>query len=145
MDHLALASSVVPGDCSAETDSERKSCTCESGVVIDVSEERFEQLVSDALDSLPAEFARRVENVAVVIEDGTAESGLLGLYQGIPLTKRTLGYSGVAPDRITIFRLPILARSTTESQVQEQVRRTVLHEIGHYFGIDDRRLRELGW
>jgi predicted Zn-dependent protease with MMP-like domain len=113
--------------------------------VIEVSAERFEELVSEALDSLPPEFASRIDNVAVMVEDGTPESPLLGLYQGIPLTKRTLGYAGVAPDRITIFRLPILARSNTEADAREQVRRTVLHEVGHYFGIGDRRLRELGW
>lgn len=113
--------------------------------MVEVSEERFEELVSDALDSLPAEFASRIENVAVIVEDGTPESSLLGLYQGVPLTKRTLGYAGVAPDRITIFRLPILSRARTEADVRDQVRRTVLHEVGHYFGIDDRRLRELGW
>lgn len=117
----------------------------EDGVVIDVSEERFEELVSEALDSLPPEFGSRIDNVALVVEDGAPESPLLGLYEGIPLTNRTLGYAGVAPDRITIFRLPILARSGTEAEAKEQVRRTVLHEVGHYFGISDRRLRELGW
>lgn len=117
----------------------------ESARVFDVSEERFEQLVSDALDDVPPEFANHIENVAVVVENGSLESTLLGLYEGIPLTRRTLGYSGVGPDRITIFRLPILARCRTEAEVQEQVRRTVLHEVGHYFGIGDRRLRELGW
>lgn len=113
--------------------------------MVEVSEERFEQLVSNAIDGLPPEFSSRIDNVAVVVEDGTAESTLLGLYEGVPLTHRTLGYSGVAPDRITIFRLPILARCATEADAEEQVRRTVLHEIGHYFGIGDRRLRELGW
>jgi predicted Zn-dependent protease with MMP-like domain len=113
--------------------------------MIDVTEDRFEELVSETLDSLPPEFGSRIDNVAVVVEDGTPESPLLGLYEGIPLTKRTLGYTGVTPDRITIFRLPILARSRTEADVKEQVRRTVLHEVGHYFGIGDRRLRELGW
>ncbi|MDA8311742.1 MAG: metallopeptidase family protein [Actinomycetota bacterium] len=113
--------------------------------MIEVSEERFEQLVSDALDSLPPELGSRIDNVAVVVADGTPESPLLGLYEGIPLTKRTIGYAGVAPDRITIFRLPILARSATEAEVREQVRRTVLHEVGHHFGISDPRLRELGW
>jgi predicted Zn-dependent protease with MMP-like domain len=113
--------------------------------MVEVSAERFEELVSRALDSLPPAFASRIDNVAVVVEDGTPVSPLLGLYEGIPLTKRTIAYAGVAPDRITIFRLPILARSATEADVAEQVRRTVLHEVGHYFGIDDRRLRELGW
>lgn len=117
----------------------------ESALVIEVGEERFAQLVSDALDSLPHEFGRHFENVAVVVEDGTAAGALLGLYEGIPLTNRTEGYSGVMPDRITIFRLPILAMCRTEAEVEEQVRRTVLHEVGHYFGISDRRLRELGW
>lgn len=118
---------------------------CESGVVFEVDPERFEQMVSDALDSLPAEFGGRVDNVAFVVDDGTPESPLLGLYEGIPLTNRSIGYSGVMPDRITIFRLPICARCTTEVEVREQVRRTVVHEVGHYFGIGDIRLRELGW
>lgn len=113
--------------------------------MIELGRERFEELVSDALDSLPLELASRIENVTVVVEDGAAESSLLGLYEGIPLTNRTEGYSGVMPDRITIFRLPILAMCRTEAEVEEQVRRTVLHEVGHYFGISDRRLRELGW
>lgn len=113
--------------------------------MIELDEGRFEQLVADALDSLPPELGRRVDNVAVLVEDGQPRGPLLGLYEGIPLTKRTLGYAGVAPDRITIFRLPICARCSTEAEVREQVRRTVVHEVGHHFGIDDRRLRELGW
>jgi predicted Zn-dependent protease with MMP-like domain len=113
--------------------------------VIDLSDERFRELVSEALDSLPPDLGRRIDNVAVMVEDGSPGSPLLGLYQGIPLTNRSLGYAGATPDRITIFRLPILERSTTEDEVKEQVRRTVVHEVGHYFGIGDRRLRELGW
>jgi predicted Zn-dependent protease with MMP-like domain len=115
------------------------------GVMIDVTEDRFEEMVSEALDSLPRELSSRIDNVAIAIEDGSPESRLLGLYEGIPLTRRNLGYTGVTPDRITIFRLPILARSTSEEDVRQQVRRTVLHEVGHYFGIGDCRLRELGW
>lgn len=118
---------------------------CKSGCVFEVDPERFEQMVSDALDSLPAQFAGRVDNVAFVVDDGAPGSPLLGLYEGIPLTKRSVAYSGVMPDRITIFRLPICARCTTEVEVREQVRRTVAHEVGHYFGIGDPRLRELGW
>ena len=113
--------------------------------MFEVTEERFEELVSEALDSLPPEFASRIDNVGFTVEDGTRDSPLLGLYEGIPLTKRTVAYAGVAPDRITVFRLPILARSSSEAEVREQVRRTVLHEVGHYFGIGDQRLRELGW
>ncbi len=109
-----------------------------------VDEERFEELVAGALDSLPQDLASHIDNVAVVVEDGTPQSPLLGLYQGHPLTQRTLAYSA-APDRITIYRLPICARCANEQQVEEQVRRTVVHEVGHHFGISDRRLRELGW
>lgn len=102
--------------------------------------------MAEALDGIPAELGRLMDNVAVFVEEGTERSGLLGLYQGIPLTKRGRGYEGmVMPDRITIFRLPILARCRTEGDVVRQVRVTVVHEVGHHFGIDDDRLRELGW
>jgi len=83
--------------------------------------------------------------VAVLVEHAPGPRGLLGLYQGIPLTNRTTNYAGVLPDRITIYRLAICAICDSETEVVEQVRRTVIHEVGHYFGIDDERLRELGW
>ena len=70
---------------------------------------------------------------------------MLGLYEGIPLTSRTTGYAGVLPDRITIYRLAICAACESEDEVVDQVRRTVVHEVGHHFGIDDVRLRDLGW
>ena len=115
-------------------------------VVIDVSVERFEELVAMALDGIPADLGRLMDNVALFVEEGTMHSRLLGLYQGIPLTKRDRGYDGmVMPDRITIYRLPILARCRTEDDVVRQVRVTVIHEVGHHFGIDDARLHELGW
>lgn len=115
-------------------------------VVIDVSVERFEELVATALDGIPSDLGRLMDNVAVFVEEGTIHSRLLGLYQGIPLTKRDRGYDGmVMPDRITIYRLPILARCRTEEDVVRQVRVTVIHEVGHHFGIDDARLHELGW
>lgn len=108
--------------------------------------ERFEDLVAEALDGIPPELGRLMDNVAVFVEEGRAASGLLGLYQGIPLTKRDRGYEGmVLPDRITIYRGAILARCATEEEVVRQVRVTVIHEVGHHFGIDDDRLRELGW
>jgi predicted Zn-dependent protease with MMP-like domain len=113
--------------------------------VIYVDPERFEQMVTDALDGLPEEFGRLMRNVAVTVENGPGPPGLLGLYQGVPLTSRTTSYAGVLPDRITIYRLAICAVCQTEAEVVEQVRRTVIHEVGHYFGIDDKRLRELGW
>lgn len=105
---------------------------------------RFEELVADALDSLPPDLATLMDNVAVVVEDGTPDGPLLGLYEGVPLTQRGY-YAGALPDRITIFRLPICAVSRSEEEVAEQVRRTVIHEVGHHFGIGDHRLRELGW
>ena len=113
--------------------------------MIEVAPDRFEDLVARALDGLPAEFAERMRNVAVTVEHGQGPPGLLGLYEGIPLTSRTSGYAGVLPDRITIYQQAISAICDTEAQVIEQVRRTVIHEVGHYFGISDERLRELGW
>jgi predicted Zn-dependent protease with MMP-like domain len=113
--------------------------------VIDVPLDRFEELVAEALDSIPDELADRMENVAVQVHDDAAIRGLLGLYEGIPLTDRE-NYGGmVMPDRITIYRRPICAICTTEDEVREQVRVTVIHEVGHHFGIDDARLHELGW
>jgi predicted Zn-dependent protease with MMP-like domain len=117
----------------------------DNGQVIDVDPESFELMVATALDSLPPEFGDLMKNVAVLVEHGPGPRGLLGLYQGIPLTNRTTNYAGVLPDRITIYRLAICAICQTEAEVIEQVRRTVIHEVGHYFGISDERLRELGW
>jgi predicted Zn-dependent protease with MMP-like domain len=114
--------------------------------VIDVPVERFEELVGAALDGIPPELGRLMDNVAVFVQEGSHSSGLLGLYEGIPLTKRDRGYEGmVMPDRITIFRLPILARCRSEAEVVRQVQITVVHEVGHHFGIGDARLHELGW
>jgi predicted Zn-dependent protease with MMP-like domain len=113
--------------------------------VISVSAERFEELVEEALDGIPDELARRMDNVAVLVRDGDRHGGLLGLYEGIPLTERE-NYGGLAmPDRITIFREPILAICRTEDEVRHQVTVTVVHEVGHHFGIGDKRLHELGW
>ena len=113
--------------------------------MVDVDSEQFDAMVSEALDGLPAELGQLMSNVAVVVEHGEGPAGLLGLYQGIPLTRRTTNYAGVLPDRITIYRRAICAMSRSEPDVIEQVRRTVVHEIGHHFGIGDARLRELGW
>lgn len=113
--------------------------------MIEIDPDKFEEMVASALDGLPEEFGRLMRNVAVTVENGPGPRGLLGLYQGVPLTSRTTGYAGVLPDRITIFRLAICAICNTEDEVRDQVRRTVIHEVGHYFGIGDERLRELGW
>ena len=114
-------------------------------LVINVDPSRFEEMVTTALDGLPEEFGRLLSNVAVTVEHGPGPVGLLGLYQGVPLTSRTSQYAGVLPDRITIYRLAICAICWSETEVAEQVRRTVIHEIAHHFGIGDERLRELGW
>ena len=112
--------------------------------MINVEPARFEEMVSEALDTVPAALARMMRNVVVVVEDGN-DPHLLGLYEGIPLTERMSDYSAVLPDRIIIYRLSICAICHTEQEVIDEVRATVVHEIGHHFGIDDARLHELGW
>jgi predicted Zn-dependent protease with MMP-like domain len=112
--------------------------------MIAIEQERFEELVADALDTLPPRFTKLMRNVVIVTDDGT-DPHLLGLYVGVPLTARRFDYSAVLPDQITIFRRSICARCDTEAEVAEEVRRTVVHEVGHHFGIDDHRLHQLGW
>jgi predicted Zn-dependent protease with MMP-like domain len=107
--------------------------------------EPFERMVSQALDGLPPKLGAVMRNVAVTVDHESTALDLLGLYQGVPLTARTSHYSAVMPDRITIFRHAICAICHSEDEVVEQVRRTVIHEVGHHFGIDDHRLHELGW
>jgi predicted Zn-dependent protease with MMP-like domain len=114
-------------------------------LVVEVEPARFEEMVAEALDGLPENLGRLMRNVAVTVEHDPGPPGLLGLYEGIPLTSRTSQYAGVLPDRITIYRQAICAICRTEPEVAEQVRRTVIHEVAHHFGIDDDRLRELGW
>jgi len=113
----------------------------------------FEELVEQALAGLPPEFAERLDNVSVVVED-LASPGLLrkvnlkdphhllGLYEGIPLTRRPDAYAGALPDRITIFRIPIEEMSGNDDEIRAQVRKTVMHELGHYFGMSEKELRE---
>jgi predicted Zn-dependent protease with MMP-like domain len=113
--------------------------------VVDVEPVRFEEMVETALDELPEELGRMMRNVAVTVEHDPGPPGLLGLYEGIPLTSRTSDYGGVLPDRITIYRQAICAICRTEQEVADQVRHTVIHEVAHHFGIDDDRLTELGW
>ncbi|MDP1793019.1 MAG: metallopeptidase family protein [Acidimicrobiales bacterium] len=116
-------------------------------VMIDVSPTRFAALVADALDSIPEEIAQHMDNVAVVVDDFAPPGRLLGLYEGIPLTNRSRYGEGslVMPDRITIFRRSICAISATDEEVVDNVRVTVIHEVGHHFGLSDERLHELGW
>jgi predicted Zn-dependent protease with MMP-like domain len=114
----------------------------------------FYGLVERALEDLPPELARLLDNVAIVVDDwpeystplvsGGSEQTLYGLYEGVPLTERDAGYYGILPDRITIFCGP-LQRDFATRELEEQVRITVVHEIAHYFGLDEERLEELGW
>src|SRR4029077_3395937 len=113
--------------------------------MIDVPRARFEELVGDALDGIPEELGKYMENVAVFVEEQPADPRLLGLYQGVPLTARGISYSGTLPDRISIYRRTICAICNSEAQVVAQGRRPVVHEVAHHFGISDPRLRELGW
>jgi predicted Zn-dependent protease with MMP-like domain len=117
----------------------------------------FRRLVSEALEDLPPEFREKMNNLDVVVESlptseqersagGDPEEGLLmGLYEGVPLTERTSSYGGVLPDRITLFQDNIEAVCETEEEMREEVRKTVLHEIAHHFGIGDERLHELDY
>lgn len=110
------------------------------------TDERFQHLVAEALDGLPEWVLGRLENVEVLVEDGPPpdQPNLLGLYEGIPLTRRNSGYFGVLPDRITLFRSSIESWARDEEGLREVIRETVVHEVAHFFGISDERLRELG-
>jgi predicted Zn-dependent protease with MMP-like domain len=113
----------------------------------------FYELVERALEGLPPELSALLDNVAIVVEDWPEDSlldpedpedTLYGFYEGTPLTERGEWYSGVLPDRITIFRGP-LERDFEREELEEQVRITVVHEVAHHFGFDEERLEELGW
>ncbi len=124
-----------------------------------MDEARFEQLVAEALDSLPEEFLARLDNVEVVIDEspsaedmaeadmeGEDPDSLLGLYIGVPLTERGGFYAGVLPDRISLFRRSIVASAGGDPEtIKEEVRHTVVHEIGHFYGLSEERIDELGW
>lgn len=111
-----------------------------------MSTQRFDELVGDALDLIPAELAAALDNVVILVADRHEEEpDLLGIYEGVALTERDSWYAGSLPDTIRIFRDALLDICETEEQVVEEVAITVIHEIAHHFGIDDERLHELGW
>jgi predicted Zn-dependent protease with MMP-like domain len=116
---------------------------------VEVSPLRFEGLVAEALDGIPEALGELMDNVAVLVVDEPPEPGLLGRYDGVPLTERGDAYGGYGhlpmPDRIEIYRLPLCAMCDTEDDLIEQVQITVVHEVAHHFGIDDDTLDDLGW
>ncbi|NKZ02206.1 metallopeptidase family protein [Actinomadura latina] len=113
--------------------------------MMELSRDEFEDLVAEALDTIPPKLTAHMRNVVIVVEDEAPERGLLGLYQGVPLTERGDWYGGVLPDHISIYRDEILRICDTREDVVEEVRITVVHEIAHHFGIDDGKLHELGY
>jgi predicted Zn-dependent protease with MMP-like domain len=113
--------------------------------MVTVSVEEFEDLVTRALDAIPERLRASMDNVAVVVDDQSPPGRLLGLYEGVPLTSRGNHYTASSPDRITIYMATICGVCQTQADVVAMVRKTVIHEVGHHFGIDDRRLEELGW
>jgi predicted Zn-dependent protease with MMP-like domain len=114
--------------------------------VFQVTNERFEELAAEAVASLPESLSSRMDNVAIIVEDEARGRNLFGLYEGIPLTRRGIAnYNGVMPDRITLYQKTICQVCASDDDVRAQVRKTVIHEIAHHFGISDPRLEELGW
>lgn len=107
---------------------------------------RFEELVADALDTIPAELTAAMDNVVVLVEARNADDpDLLGLYEGVALTERTSSYGGVLPDRISVYQDAILDVCSDADQVVHEVAVTVVHEVAHHFGIDEETLHHLGW
>ena len=118
---------------------------------------RFEELVREAIDELPEEFARELDNVAVVIEDEPSDEvlrsvgldprydTLFGLYQGIPLPDRDHNYGGALPDKISLYSRPLRQACRTRHELRREIRTTLIHEIGHYFGMDDDEIEALGY
>lgn len=122
--------------------------------MIEISDEEFDRLITKAMDELPQEYIKGLDNVAILYADEPDEyqretskltpgSLLLGLYEGIPLTKRGTNYSFVLPDKITLFKQPILAVVNNEAELFEQIKRTLWHEIAHYYGLNHRHIHDL--
>jgi predicted Zn-dependent protease with MMP-like domain len=111
-----------------------------------ITPRRFEELVGEALDTIPTELTRAMDNVVVLVDDRNADDPqLLGLYEGVALTERTSDYGGVLPDRITVYREAILDMCADEDDVVHEGAVTVVHEVAHHFGVDEDTLHRLGW
>ena len=119
-----------------------------------IPDQTFEQLIAEALDALPERYAKNLNNVVITYEDEPnaeqrqklalrCNETLFGLYEGIPLTQRGMGYNLVLPDKITLFKLPLVQASVNLEQLQAQIKHTLWHEVGHYFGLDHGRIGEL--
>lgn len=117
--------------------------------MLEFTDQEFDEAVGDALDRIPPELTDRIDNVVVLVEDtppADQPQDLLGLYEGIPLTERgDIAGGYVLPDRITLFRHPLRTYAASREELVEEIAVTVIHEVAHFFGIDDRRLHELGW
>lgn len=121
---------------------------------MEVSDERFSELISRAMDELPSNYIKNLDNVAITYADAPTEEQLgrqgvregellLGLYEGVPQTKRYAGYNMVLPDKITLFKLPIVSTSSDEVDLFSRIKRTLWHEIAHHYGLDHDRIDEL--
>ena len=113
--------------------------------MVEMADEEFDVLVGEALDTIPEQLARVMQNVVVLVENRHPEQDLYGLYFGVPLTQRGQTYAGMLPDTITIYRRPILRNFHTRDAVVEQIRITVVHEVAHHFGITDDQLDDWGY
>lgn len=122
--------------------------------MLDVSDEQFEALINESMDELPQDYIMRLDNVAITYDDEPSadqrkriklgcHQSLYGLYEGVPLTKRNSNYSMVLPDKITIFKFPMLQSTQTLSELKKQVKHTLWHEIAHYYGLDHDRIHAL--
>ena len=116
--------------------------------MVKVTESEFDEAMRAALDAVPSPLMDMLDNVAFFVEDEPPEDypeDLLGIYEGVPLTERDLGWAGALPDRITLYRGPLTRMCDDLGELEDEITVTVVHEIAHHFGIDDERLHELGW
>ncbi len=121
--------------------------------MLEVSDDEFQQLINEALERLPGQHVQNIQNVAILYADIPTpkqrtelllrdDQTLLGLYEGTPLTKRQ-GSSTIFPDRITLFKVPLVSRANTIEELREDIRHTLWHEIGHYYGLDHKQIHDL--
>lgn len=113
---------------------------------MDISDEEFDALVDEAFDELPEPLLAGIDNLIFVVEDEPEDgSDILGIYDGLALTERDSSYAGLLPDRIVLFKGPLTRMCADEDELYDEIVITLLHELGHYHGIDEERLHELGW